>query len=678
MISIYKIKLQLFFFAIWLLFNLEYSKAVPADSTLSDSVVHIDDVVVKASRFQAKLKDIPGSVQFISGNDINRNVQISLPEALNNLPGIYMQTGNEQTSRLTIRGVGSRNPYGSARIKAYYNEIPLSMADGTTVMGDIEPFFISRADIVKGPNSAWYGSGLGGAIYFTGPTNVRNLHSQVQLSTGSFETYKTLALVQVPFSNAGLNIGFSFLSGDGYRQNSSFYRRTMLLSGSIGSTHKLYYLVNASDVRSHIPSSLDYTNYNQNPQLAAANWLNVKGYKHYKRLLGGLRLESKPNHFFTNSLSVSGNLIDPYELRPFNILDDRGGGYSVNGNFKAEFNWFTMIAGAEFTSEDYHWKILQNNTLREQQNTGETREQLNIYWAFQTRITKKLLFSINVNANKTNYQVSDLLSDSINYSRNAHKDFILSPRTGFIYDVSANTSAFISFGHGFSNPTIEESLDSKGFLNENLKPEQGWSFDVGIRTNIFNKSLWLEATYYNIQLDNLLVTKRISEELFMGENAGSASLQGIELMLKYQYNNRLFVQSSFQYSLNRFKSFEGTTDYSGNRLPGIPLYLANFDLTYHFKSNYDIRLNSYFSGKQYLTDDNSITEKSWWTMNIQIDRKFTVFSKELVFEAGLKNIFNRHYASMILVNAPSFGSNLPRYYYPGMPRNYYFGIKLYL
>ena len=31
---------------------------------------------------------------------------------------------------------------------------------------------------------------------------------------------------------------------------------------------------------------------------------------------------------------------------------------------------------------------------------------------------------------------------------------------------------------------------------------------------------------------------------------------------------------------------------------------------------------------------------------------------------------------MLAVNAPAFGGNLPRYYYPGNPRNYYFSVLL--
>jgi len=36
---------------------------------------------------------------------------------------------------------------------------------------------------------------------------------------------------------------------------------------------------------------------------------------------------------------------------------------------------------------------------------------------------------------------------------------------------------------------------------------------------------------------------------------------------------------------------------------------------------------------------------------------------------------NTHYSPMLTVNAVAFGKSEPRYYYPGMPRHYYAGVK---
>ncbi|MCF8359782.1 MAG: TonB-dependent receptor [Prolixibacteraceae bacterium] len=66
-------------------------------------------------------------------------------------------------------------------------------------------------------------------------------------------------------------------------------------------------------------------------------------------------------------------------------------------------------------------------------------------------------------------------------------------------------------------------------------------------------------------------------------------------------------------------------------------------------------------------------------LNVNIKQLSTINPKlSFEFKAGINNVLNQHYASMILVNAPSYGGSAPRYYYPGMPRNFFFSLFIYL
>jgi iron complex outermembrane receptor protein len=53
------------------------------------------------------------------------------------------------------------------------------------------------------------------------------------------------------------------------------------------------------------------------------------------------------------------------------------------------------------------------------------------------------------------------------------------------------------------------------------------------------------------------------------------------------------------------------------------------------------------------------------------DSKFGYFE----LYAGIINLDNTHYSPMITVNAVAFGNAEPRYYYPGLPRHYYGGVR---
>ena len=75
-----------------------------------------------------------------------------------------MHSGALNTNRITIRGIGARNPYGTSKIRCFYEDIPITNGDGESNIDVFELSSISNIEIIKGPNSSVYGSGLGGAI----------------------------------------------------------------------------------------------------------------------------------------------------------------------------------------------------------------------------------------------------------------------------------------------------------------------------------------------------------------------------------------------------------------------------------------------------------------------------------------------------------------------------------
>ena len=86
-----------------------------------------------------------------------------------------------------------------------------------------------------------------------------------------------------------------------------------------------------------------------------------------------------------------------------------------------------------------------------------------------------------------------------------------------------------------------------------------------------------------------------------------------------------------------------------------------------------------FVDKMPMNDENSAYSDSYSLLNSKLGFKKVFGSNDnliLDIYGGINNILDEKYASMIAVNAPSFGGNPPRYYYPGLPINYYAGIEL--
>lgn len=669
-------------------FATKFVNAGPVHANDSDSLtiraITLDDLVVTTHRYSRNIRNIAAPFQLIRKEQILRNDAGVPADLLNTVAGVDLQFATHQTTKLTIRGIGSRSPYGTTRTKAFLNEIPLTAGDGTTIFDDLELSFIDRVEITKGPHSAWYGSGMGGAVRFVtlqAPESAGN-EGLIQATAGSYGINKWLGNVRIREGSGAMNIGLAKLEGDGYRQNSAFKRNSMMLSGEYDTrpmNSKLNYLLVFSDVHAFTPSSIDLNTYLLSPADAAPNWLAVNGFKSYQRILGGLKVESPISKLLSNQLTISGSVYDQYELRPFNILDDQAIAMTIQESVMWQHESSSASLGVEWQHEQYRWKILENNTLIELNHAMEARNQLNGFFSAETRWRDRWLFSLAGNLNGTWYAVHQLYPepDSAPVKRYFNQ-LMFSPKAGVSYQPNIRLNLYGSAAHGFSNPSVEESLSSEGVLNVDLRPEQGWTFDLGVKTILLNASWWLDASVYYIMLQDLLVTKRLSEAVFFGDNAGSSILKGIELSSRYHLNKWLNASFSLNVSNNQFLIFsENDVEYSGNHLPGIPSHKLYAEIAVKPNSRIIASVHYQNTGRQYLNDLNTKQLDGWQTVGVRAEYTLPLLKLlSLQLMGSVNNVFNEHYASMILINAPAFAGRAPRYYYPGMPRNYVFSARL--
>jgi iron complex outermembrane receptor protein len=180
------------------------------------------------------------------------------------------------------------------------------------------------------------------------------------------------------------------------------------------------------------------------------------------------------------------------------------------------------------------------------------------------------------------------------------------------------------------------------------------------------------------------VTKRETEEIFYGDNAGATRHQGLEIWCKMILlkdtkgkDSKLELVATYSQSTDLFTRFtDDGIDYAGNYLPGIPGNTAMLQIILRPLRKLTIHGDYQYTGRQYLNDLNSGTTDPWSVLNTKITYLFPIGSwGKLNIYLGVKNILNEKYVAMLVPNAPSFGSP-PRYYYPGLPRQFYCGIRL--
>ncbi len=660
----------------------------------------LSEVIIRSTIIPNTLQKIPASINLVTASDFNRTDATNVLETFNNVPGIYVNQGALNTNKINIRGIGARSQYNTNRIQAYYDGIPLSTAEGELTLDDFDQEALERIEIIKGPTSSIYGAGLGGSINLYSKKNTLQ-GSQAKLSSqfGSFNTQKHVLQAFNATEKTTLSANFSSLTSDGYRQNGNYKRNSAVVNGSLdrGKNGKISYLANFTRLKAFIPSSLNKEDYLNNPETAASTWRQSKGYESYDRgLLGGSYTHSLLENF-TNTTSLFLSFRDAYEPRPFDILKEETVSAGIRTKFNLKTKIFELLSeisfGAEYYNEWYETGTFKNlykdfpdqgSVLGDRlSNNEQDRNYSNFFAQINFDLTEKWNLEAGFNLNTTKYSLTDLYTnDEVNQTGNYSFATVFSPRFGTSYEITKGKNIYASISQGFSTPTVAETLTPEGQINTDLKPETGTNYEIGFKGNWFQNKLYTEISVYSIQVDNLLVAQRIAEDQYVGKNAGKTNHNGIEFLANYRFliGKRISIKSYLNTALNFFEFDEFITDdkdFSGNKLPGVPKYTMNLGVDFQSESGFLVSGNFRSVGEVPLDDANSGYTDQYNLLNFKAGYTFKIFQDcELNIYAGVNNALDEHYASSIVTNAVGFGSQAPRYYYLGNPRNYYGGMQV--
>ena len=658
----------------------------------------LNEVIISNYHVSDSLMNAPASVSVLSSADLQRNNNSDISAALNTVPGVLMQSGAINTNRISIRGIGARTPYGTNKIRAFYGSIPLTSGDSETTIEDIDLEIIDQTEIIKGPLSSVYGAGLGGAILIK-PKQLRTPGSEAYTGTtvGSFGLIKNTVRYSYDSAFGSLNLSYHKLETDGWRKNSAYNREGVTLAGELfrKQNSKLTYFGNYTNMKAYIPSSINKDMFDNNPRGAAPTWAASKGYEEYNSWMGGLAYDWQAASWLKNTTSVFISTKENYEPRPFDILTQNntafGGRTQFFGDFKLGKMKSQFIAGMEYfkdgfrggTFENLYQQNNGNGTLVGAQLTGskQKRDFINAFAQLRVQLLSKLELQAGVNYNKTQFNLDTTYpAEDIN-SQDYSYDGIWSPQVSLLYKPGRLQTLYASVSRGFSLPSIEETLTADGTINPNIKPENGYNFEVGGKFYFLNRSLYAEASFYRMQIKDLLVAQRVGDDQYVGINAGETLHQGIEAAINYNWeiNQNLNLHPYVSASIGNyeFKEFVNNgIDYSGNKLTGVPANKFNAGFMFQNKSGFYLSSDFYYVDDLPMNDANSAYAKSYNLLNAKTGYRFELLKGlSAHLSGGVNNITNTHYASMVLVNATGVNGAAPRYYYPGLPVNYYGNVS---
>ena len=654
----------------------------------------LDAVVISAYERGERLLTHGGSLTVLTARDFQRDPATLIAPILNRVPGLFMHSGTFTTNRITIRGIGARTPFGTSKIRAYLDDIPLTSGEGVTSIEDIDLSLLGRVEVIKGPSSSLYGAGLGGTLLLQTPRpELGETSLELHGLAGSFGLRRGLVRYQHASEAGAWQLHYHEQGSDGFRENNRYDRQAFTTTGRLyaGERASLSLFGTFIRVRAEIPSSIDSATFVDNPAAAAAPWLATRGYEAYDRALVGASYRYQLGGAWSLTASAFGGFYNNYEVRFFNILREAtqtaGGRATLRWQGNLAGRALQVALGSEGFAEWYDWGTYENIGRTGQlggplSDNVETRQYLNGFAQAAWELTAATTLTAGLNLNGTQYRYEDRFTpDSVDLSGDYAFPTTLSPRLALSQRLRPGLVVHGSLAHGFSPPSVSETLTPEGLINPDIQPETGWNYELGARGRLLDGKLFVDVTAYRMEVRNLLVPQRVGPDIFVGRNAGRTRHDGLEASAQWAFWQRPAGQASFfatyhlaRYRFREFVDEAEDVDYSGNVLTGVPPHTLNAGLDLESRWGLAFHLTWQYVAGMPANDDNTVWSEAWQVVNVRAGwtRRWGQ-QVETELYGGVNNLLDARYAAMLQVNA---GGARPRFYYPGQPRHAYLGLRL--
>lgn len=156
----------------------------------------------------------------------------------------------------------------------------------------------------------------------------------------------------------------------------------------------------------------------------------------------------------------------------------------------------------------------------------------------------------------------------------------LSPKVALSYQLSDKARAYVSYTRGFRAGGINAQRLPDG-ADQTFDPEYSDNFELGVKTQAFQQTLFIAATAFYINWTHLQFFNLVGPFTFSRENVGDAVSYGLELEASWLAVNNLQIDASLGLNETEYDDFtltrinpltfeEVVSEIGGNRLSNAP------------------------------------------------------------------------------------------------------------
>ncbi len=653
-------------FACLLLFPL--TPPVFADDLANETkAIELGEVVVTATRYEEKLSSVPAHVTVITEEDIKNSTAQNIPDILRTEAGIHVNdiAGNRRNIIVDIRGFGETAGLNTLVLVdgRRINQADLSGTDWTQIPLDR----VKKIEIIRGGRgSILYGDNASGGVINIITKDGDLFKTGADIALGSYDTFRGSAYLSGSSKNLSYYLSGSYLSSEGYRDNSDTEAEDFGLN--------LGYYPN--------------------------NFIKLSFSSGYHKDNTGLPGALKESDFAAGASRTDS--INPQDFADVEDYYFKGGPevyFRDDSLFKIDISYrkrasmfFASFSGGNFTGSAEIKTVALSPQLLLKNETGGVKNSLNIgfdYLNAEEKILNDSLFfgtrtigEFELEKENYGYYVHDeiratdklLISGGYRYDR---AEFTFHPSTpghatmdedlftaGVNYNFYRKSYVYFSFSKSFRYPVLDELFSFfTNTIDTGLIPQRLDDYELGLR-HYFTDNIYAQVNLFRIDTDNEIF---FNPAVFANENLdGTTRRDGVEIAFNAEPFEWLALKGSYTYLEAKIKD----GPFESNDVPNVPGHKATLETVFSPGKGVSISLNGVYIGERPFISDfenNSGRQEDYIVVNCKFKYKW----KSLTAFLDINNLFNKEYSEYGVLG----GFPIEKAFYPSPERNFLIGLS---
>lgn len=645
-------------------------------------VVDLPDVRVEAARGAGGVATAAFGVAVEERGAMARTTEAGagIDVALRTLPGVFVANRENPAlgERAVVRGLGYRSGFGVRGVQVVLDGIPLTLADGQAVLGIVDPAFVRRAELVRGPASALWGNGSGGVLFLqtipaeASVATVRGLGGSDGFARVDGEAASTLGP-----HRAGLAV--SHARGDGHRTYSGFEQTRARAFGDLhlgpAASLRLVAALEAAPRLEH-PGALTAEELAADRRQAETRYVDAAAGKSSTQgqLAATLQTEVRGGAFTATAYGVARGLENPL---PFAVItvDRLAGGTRVAFEREAGPLRWALGADAAVQRDD------RTNRPNVGGQPGEERTLDQLETVTQAAVFGRLRLDLGalglggaavegtLRGDRLRFDADDrLLADGD--QSGARTLGAWSPQLGLTYRTGP-ALLFASFATAFETPTTTELVnrpEGGGGFNPDLDPQRTVGVEVGAR-GVAGRVRYDVAAYAMAVRDGLVPSEGEDGRTYYANRARSAH-RGVEALAEWRLSSGVMATAAYTWSRLRFGD-GNEPDVEGNALPGVPEHRAAARLRLQH-AGFLVGPEIVAMSGVFADDANTVRTDAALVVDLALGHVgITAGRAEVVPFVRISNVLDAEYVGSVILNAQG-----GRYLEPAAGRSVRAGVEV--